>query len=90
MKLTIDTTAKTIELKEEIIIDELLRELEKMNIDYTEYKLNITPKEYISFPSPTTPERNPWTDPFTFPWVTYSTDANGNIKASSSNSVNTY
>ena len=39
MKITIDTKSKTIQLEEEVIIDDLLKELEDMNIDYTEYKL---------------------------------------------------
>lgn len=43
MIFTIDTTNKVIKLSHEIIIDELLKELEEMNIDFTEYKLSYIP-----------------------------------------------
>ena len=42
MTFTIDTTNKIIKLSHEVVIDELLKELEEMNIDFTEYKLSFT------------------------------------------------
>lgn len=42
MTFTIDTTNKVIKLSNEVVIDELLKELEEMNIDFTEYKLSFT------------------------------------------------
>lgn len=39
MKFTIDTKEKTIIIKEVILIEDLLKELTLLNIDYSEYKL---------------------------------------------------
>lgn len=82
MKFSIDTKTKTIELQEEVIIDELLIVLEEMNIDYTEYKLipfqvnTYTYPWYVPNQSPTT---YPWQSPFVY----------GTTTSASTNAYNT-
>ena len=53
MKFTIDTEAKTIIIKEAILIEDLLKELVLLNIDYSKYKLfpHIESYGYPVFPN---------------------------------------
>ena len=53
MKFTIDTKAKTIIIEEVVIIDDMLKELEELNIDYKEYKLfpHIESYSYPVYPN---------------------------------------
>lgn len=44
MKLTIDTTNRTIQIEQPVTIHKLLEELDNLNIEYTEYTL--TPSYY--------------------------------------------
>ena len=44
MKLTIDTTNRTIQIEQPVTIHKLLEELDNLNIEYTEYTL--TPLYY--------------------------------------------
>ena len=63
MKLTIDTTNRTIQIEQPVTIHKLLEELDNLNIEYTEYTL--TPlyynQVYPSFPTlPTLPTLQPY------------------------------
>lgn len=53
MKFTIDTKEKTIIIQEVILIEDLLKELVLLNINYSEYKLfpHIESYNYPVFPS---------------------------------------
>lgn len=51
MKFTIDTEAKTIIIKEVILIEDLLKELVLLNINCSEYKLFPHIESYPVFPN---------------------------------------
>lgn len=75
MKITIDSTNKTIQIEQEVIIDELLKELESLNIDYTEYKLIPQYAPFSPLSIPIGIPNYPW-DPYgngTKIWYTTST-----------------
>lgn len=60
MKFTIDTKAKTITIEEVILIEDLLKELVLLNINYSEYKL----LPYVeSYTYPIFPNYNVTNDP---------------------------
>ena len=58
MKITIDTTNKTVQVNDAVTLDELLCTLESLGIDYVEYKL-IQSYQIISYPQTNFPE-TPW------------------------------
>ena len=58
MKITIDTTNKTVQVNDTVTLDELLCTLESLGIDYVEYKL-IPDIQTVHYPSINTPEM-PW------------------------------
>ena len=58
MKITIDTTNKTVQVNDTVTLDELLGTLESLGIDYVEYKL-IQSYQIISYPQTNFPEM-PW------------------------------
>lgn len=60
MKFTIDTEAKTIIIQEVILIEDLLKELTLLNINYSEYKLlpYIQSYSYPIYPQYTYPNNS--------------------------------
>ena len=60
MKFTIDTKAKTITIEEVILIEDLLKELVLLNINYSEYKLlpYIESYSYPIYPQYTYPNNS--------------------------------
>lgn len=69
MKLTIDTTNRTIQIEQPVTIHKLLEELDNLNIEYTEYTLTLpyynhvypTYPIYPTYPTlPTVPTLQPY------------------------------
>lgn len=55
MKLTIDTTNRTIQIEQPVTIHKLLEELDNLNIEYTEYTLTPSYYNHVSSSFPTFP-----------------------------------
>jgi hypothetical protein len=68
MKITIDTTNKTVQVNDTVTLDELLCTLESLGIDYVEYKLI----QDVQIPSINIPHTyiEPWK-----PYCTYNTES---------------
>ena len=69
MKITIDDQSKTIEIEEEVNLDELFEFLTERNLNFKEYKVVSKNKEYVPYPYPVYPQ---WPTPAIpyepYPW----------------------
>lgn len=76
MRIEIDTVQKTIIVKDQVSISNLMEELQKMNINLSEYHLK---SEYVSAPYVYYPYQSPYSPPRPFnELITYCTES-GNV-----------
>lgn len=89
MRIEIDTIQKTIIVKDQVAINDLINELQKMNINLSEYHLK---SEYVSAPYVYYPYQSPYNPPRPFnELITYCAESgNAGSVTSSQNAPYTY